>query len=228
MNSDINKKQAVAPEIKSISSRSILKVPEIINTATGIKISGKLIKSFLFTTDVALVRNSNADAVLVLHPFVSQITIIRAIMTAADLPVFCGIGGGTSDTDRMASFAFESESLGARGIVLNAAVSDEVIKCIKEATSLPVILTVTSKKIDVADRLAAGVDIFNVSAAAETPDIVQFVREQAPDAPIIASGGPNDETIEKTITAGANAISYTPPPVADIFKNMMDKYRKMF
>ena len=216
------------PEVKTSSSKGVLKVPEIINKASGIIISGKLIKSFLFTTDVALVRNSNADSVLALHPFVSQITIIRAIMTAADVPVFCGIGGGTADAERMSKLAFECEALGARGVVLNAAVSDEVIKTIKEATSLPVILTVTSKKIDVAERLAAGVDIFNISAAAETPDLVKFVREQAPYAPIIASGGPSDETIEKTITAGANAISYTPPPVADIFKNMMDKYRKMF
>ena len=223
-----NKKQCKAPEVKTALSRGVLEVPEIINKATGIRISGKLIKSFIFTTDTALVRNSNADAVLALHPFVSQITIIRAIMTAADIPVFCGIGGGTNDTERMASFAFESEVLGARGIVLNAAVSDEVIRCIKKTTTLPVILTVTSKKTDVEERIAAGVDIFNISAAAETPELVRFIREQAPNFPIIASGGPSDETIEKTIDTGANAISYTPPPISDIFKDMMDKYRKLF
>ncbi len=217
-----------APEVNAASAKGVLKVPEIINTAGGIKVAGKLLKSFIFTTDVALIRNSNSDAVLALHPFVSQITIIRAIMTAADLPVFCGIGGGTSDAERMANFAFESEVLGARGIVLNAAVSEEVIKSIKAVTNLPIILTVTSTKLNVEDRIESGVDIFNVSAAAETPDVVRHIREIAPEFPIIASGGPTEESIRNTIEAGANAISYTPPPVAEIFKNMMDKYRKLF
>ncbi len=216
------------PSVRTASSKGVLKVPEIIDTASGIKISDKLMKSFIFTTDAALIRNSNADAVLALHPFVSQITIIRAIMTVADIPVFCGIGGGTSDTERMSKFAFESEVLGARGIVLNAAVSDEVIKIIKKATTLPVILTVTSTKVNVSSRVEAGVDIFNVSAGADTPEVVKYVKSILPDLPVIASGGPTDESIAATIAAGANAITYTPPPVAEIFKNMMDKYRNLF
>ncbi|HCD09950.1 MAG TPA: hydrolase, partial [Thermoanaerobacter sp.] len=43
---------------------------------------------------------------------------------------------------------------------------------------------------------------------------------------IIATGGPTEETILKTIEAGANAISYTPPTNAEIFSEIMDKYRK--
>jgi hypothetical protein len=48
-----------------------------------------------------------------------------------------------------------------------------------------------------------------------------------PDLPIIATGGPDEETIEATITAGANAITYTPPSNGVLFSKKMEKYRKM-
>ena len=42
----------------------IISVPEIIKEAPGIKIFGRVLKSFLFTTDIAFVRNTDADAVM--------------------------------------------------------------------------------------------------------------------------------------------------------------------
>ena len=47
-----------------------------------------------------------------------------------------------------------------------------------------------------------------------------------PEVPIIATGGPTDESILRTIEAGANAITYTPPSNGEIFKDMMVRYRK--
>ena len=44
--------------------------------------------------------------------------------------------------------------------------------------------------------------------------------------PIIASGGKTGESISATIAAGANAITYTPPSPAVLFKEMMEKYRE--
>ena len=44
--------------------------------------------------------------------------------------------------------------------------------------------------------------------------------------PIIASGGKTGESISATIAAGANAITYTPPSPAILFKEMMEKYRE--
>ena len=44
--------------------------------------------------------------------------------------------------------------------------------------------------------------------------------------PIIASGGKTGESIAETIAAGANAITYTPPSPAVLFKEMMEKYRE--
>ena len=43
--------------------------------------------------------------------------------------------------------------------------------------------------------------------------------------PIIATGGNTAESIRRTIDAGANAITYTPPTNGEIFKEMMNKYR---
>lgn len=50
--------------------------------------------------------------------------------------------------------------------------------------------------------------------------------DQMPDVPIIATGGPGDETIMATIEAGANAITYTPPTPGELFKVLMEKYRQ--
>jgi len=58
-------------------------------------------------------------------------------------------------------------------------------------------------------------------------DIVRSIRERYPKIPIIATGGQTEETILATIRAGANAITYTPPTSAQLFKVKMDKYRKM-
>ena len=60
---------------------------------------------------------------------------------------------------------------------------------------------------------------------AKTPELVAHIREQFPSIPLIATGGPSDESIMKTIRAGANAITYTPPSTAQLFASMMDKYR---
>ena len=65
-----------------------------------------------------------------------------------------------------------------------------------------------------------------VSAAAETPAVVRRIREQHPDVPIIATGGPTDESILETIQAGANAISYTPPSTKELFRVIMTGYRE--
>mgnify|MGYP005771993715 CR=1 FL=1 len=54
----------VAPKINTqLRSHTIL-VPECIREATGIVINGKRIKSLLFSTDVAVISNCNADAVI--------------------------------------------------------------------------------------------------------------------------------------------------------------------
>lgn len=51
-------------EVKGFLRDFRLSVPEAIYTCNGIKICGRRIKSVLFSTDVSIIRNSNADAVM--------------------------------------------------------------------------------------------------------------------------------------------------------------------
>ena len=64
---------------------------------------------------------------------------------------------------------------------------------------------------DIEARIEAGATVFNISAGKETAKLVKKIRMAHPEFPIIATGGPTDETIKETIEAGANAITYTPP-----------------
>ena len=88
-------------------------------------------------------------------------------------------------------------------------------------------VTVVSENDDVAKRIEAGATIINVSGGANTPKIVKRIREEFPEFPIIATGGPNDDTIRETIEAGANAITYTPPTSGKAMSELMDKYRNL-
>ena len=91
---------------------------------------------------------------------------------------------------------------------------------------IPVVITVVSAHTDIRSRLAAGVDFLNVSGAAATPEIVAEIRRDFPDVPIIATGGPTEESILRTIRAGANAVTYTPPTNGALFAQIMEKHRK--
>lgn len=102
----------------------------------------------------------------------------------------------------------------------------EMPPCIRTASGIPVIITVTKKNTDIQARLDAGATILNVACAQDTPEVVADIRRKFPDVPIIASGGKSEESIMKTINAGANAITYTPPSTQDLFKEMMSKYRE--
>jgi hypothetical protein len=71
-----------------------------------------------------------------------------------------------------------------------------------------------------------GASIINVAAGEDTPEVIQWIRKSYPDIPIIASGGNTEEKIKKTIDAGANAITFTPPSTSELFKTMMEGYRQ--
>ena len=81
------------PQIKG-TLRSHNRITRCNKSASGIRIFGKRLKSFVFTTDVAIIRNTNADAVIAVYPFTPQPIITEALVLASDVPVFCGVGGG--------------------------------------------------------------------------------------------------------------------------------------
>ena len=186
-----------------------IRLPHCIRECSGIRIFGMRIKSIAFTTDVAIIKNINADAIIAVYPFTPQPAISQAVIGISDVPVFVGVGGGITGGDRSVRLAIEAENQGAFGVVVNAPISNEVI----------------SDQMDIRSRIEAGADFLNVSGAAATPQIVRRIRAQFPDVPILATGGPNDETILETIHAGANAITYSPPSNGELFAAIMQKYR---
>lgn len=213
------------PEIRGILRSHMIELPTIIREASGIRIFGKRLKSFVFTTDVAIIRNTNADAVIAVYPFTPQPLITEALVLAADVPVFCGVGGGITTGKRVVNLALDAEFKGAMGVVVNSPTPNEVITELRDTIDIPIIVTVVSSGEDVQSRIEAGATIINVSGARDTPEIVRNIRNRYPNFPIIATGGPTDESIKETIDAGANAITYTPPAPAEILNEIMNKYR---
>lgn len=216
------------PEIKGTLRNHMIELPLCIREASGILIFGKRIKSLVFTTDVAIIRNTNADAVIAVYPFTPQPVITHALVSAADVPVFCGVGGGITMGKRVVNLALDAEFQGAIGVVVNAPTANDTIKEMRETIDIPIIVTVVSEEEDFKARIEAGATIFNVSGAKNTAKIVKRIRTEYPKFPIIATGGPSEETIRETIAAGANAISYTPPSNGEIFSAIMNKYRDSF
>ena len=195
------------PEIMTELRKDIVRVPEIILEASGIKIFGKLIRSIIFTTDIAIIRT-------------------KSIIEAADIPVFSGVGGGLTQGARSSYMSMFAEAQGSLGVVLNGPTPLETVKEVCRVVDIPVISTVTSKYTEIDEKLAAGISIINISAGKETAEAVRHFRKKYPELPIIATGGPTEESIAETIQAGANAITYTPPSSGELFSRKMEKYRE--
>ena len=205
-----------------------LSVPECIYQCSGMLIFGRRIKSLVFSTDVCIIKNINADAVIAVYPFTPQPVISQAIISVSDVPVFVGIGGGLTGGNRAVRLAEVAENQGAYAVVVNAPIDPEIITRIKSKIELPVVATIVSDKQDIDERIAAGADILNVAASVKTPELVKHIRSKYPDIPIIATGGPTEESILRTIEAGANSITYTPPTNGEVFAGTMQKYRSKY
>jgi len=199
----------------------------VIREASGIQIFGKQIRSIIFTTDIAIIRNTNADAVIAVYPFTPHPAITKAIIEAADIPVFSGVGGGLTQGFRSSYMSMFAEAQGSIGVVLNGPTPLKTVEQVCKVVDIPVISTVTSKYTEIDAKLEAGVKVINISAGKDTAETVAFFRKKYPKLPIIATGGPTEESILETIEAGANAITYTPPSNGELFSKKMDHYRDM-
>ncbi|MDD2217143.1 MAG: hydrolase [Eubacteriales bacterium] len=202
-----------------------IEMPPSIYECTGIRIFGRTIKAIAFTTDVAVIRNINADAIMAVYPFTPQPAITEAIMQACDMPVLVGVGGGMTKGARVVNMANDAELRGAFGVIVNAPTDNSIVKILKRYLELPVIVTIASEKNDVQGRIQSGTDILNVAAGSHTASLVADIRKKFPTVAIIATGGNDEESIKRTIDAGANAISWTPPSCAELLNKMMTKYR---
>ena len=133
-----------------------LSVPRCISECSGIRVFGRRIKSLVFSTDVAIIKNINSDAIIAVYPFTPQPAITQAIIGVSDVPVFCGVGGGLTNGIRSASMAAYVEHQGAYGVVCNSKIGLETIHDIKDAVEIPVVYTVISEKTDIQPYLDAG------------------------------------------------------------------------
>ena len=156
-----------------------LSVPECIYQCSGMLIFGRRIKSLVFSTDVCIIKNINADAVIAVYPFTPQPVISQAIISVSDVPVFVGIGGGLTGGNRAVRLAEVAENQGAHAVVVNAPIDPEIITKIKSKIELPVVATIVSDKQDIDERIAAGADILNVAASVKTPELVKHIRSKS-------------------------------------------------
>lgn len=219
--------KAKTPKIHNQLKKRLVLVPEVISKASGITILERNIKSLIFTTDISIILNSNADAVMAVYPFTPQLNITQAILQTANIPVFVGIGGGLTSGERSKNIGLQAELMGAYGVVVNSPMSPENVSEVDKVIEIPIISTVISENDNYLDKIKAGVQILNVSAGKDTAKVVRKIRSELGDTfPIIATGGPNDATILETIEAGANAITYTPPSTSEIFESIMKDYRE--
>ena len=215
------------PKITTELRKDIVKVPKVIRQASGIQIFGKQIRSIIFTTDIAIIRNTNANAVIAVYPFTPHPAITKSIIEAADIPVFSGVGGGLTQGARSSYMSMFAEAQGSIGVVLNGPTPLKTVEQVCKVIDIPVVSTVTSKYTKIDEKLKLGVKVINISAGKKTAETVRYFRERYPELPIIATGGPTDESILETIEAGANAITYTPPSNGELFSKKMQHYREM-
>ena len=128
--------------IENRISSSAARVPDIISCTSGITVQGRQLHSFAFTTDAAIIRNTNADAILAVYPFTGEPVITQALLTAAQAPLFVGVGGGTTTGPRVIQLAMMAEMQGAAGVVLNAPAPPSTVYDVARITNTPVIATV--------------------------------------------------------------------------------------
>ena len=214
-------------EFESRLKQNILHLPKEIQEASGIVINGRRIKSLLFTTDVALIHNCDADAIFAVYPFTAHRSISYSIISMASRPVFCGVGGAVTQGMRAVYLANDAESQGAIGVVVNTRFPNSDLKRVAQLVDIPVVVTIVSdNKTHVGARIRHGASILNVAGGKDMPKMVAKIRADFPKIPIMASGGKTPESIRATIAAGANAIIYSPPSPSELEKLLMEQYRE--
>lgn len=206
-------------------AEKVLAVPSVVSKAPGIVMQGRRIRSLVFSTDLAVICHCNADAVLAVYPFTCQPAITQALVGVSQRPVLCGVGGSITQGERCIEVALHSEMQGVAAVVVNTSIPLDTLRGLVERVTVPVVVTVCAAD-EVAERqIEAGVTMVNVAAGAHTAEVVHVLRGRYPELPIIATGGPDGASIERTIAAGADVISWTPPDIRVLERAVMEKAR---
>ena len=205
-----------------------VKIPtpnHITKACKGIELKGKQIKNILYSTDLALIENNDADALLAVYPFTPSINIIRTLISFSNKPVICGIGGGMTQGEVAISIAVEAQKAGAAAVIVNQPFKNEDIVRLKEKLTIPIISSVSTLKFDFDARIRAGVSCFNVTGGSNTQEIVEHVQRNYPDFPLLSTGGKTFDSLQAMVNKKINAVILTPPSNAVLFRTIMDSYR---
>lgn len=211
--------------LSDINAPAELPVPSVIQQAPGIMFQGRLVKSLVFSTDLAIICHCDADAVLAVYPFMCQPAITQALVAASQRPVINGVGGSITQGERCVTLALHSEMQGVAGVVVNAGIPVDTVHDLAAHVNVPVVVTVYRADDQARAQIEAGVDMVNVAAGRATAAVVALLHEQYPHLPIIATGGPTDASILETLQAGASAISWTPPTAQELERKVMERVR---
>jgi hypothetical protein len=206
---------------------NLLAVPSLMHEAPGITIQGRLIRSLVFSTDLAVICHCDADAVLAVYPFTCQPAITQALVSASQRPVFNGVGGSVTQGERCVEAAIHSEMTGVAAVVVNMSIPMSTIEALVERVGVPVMVTAAALDDRVRSQIAAGASLVNVAAGAQTPAVVAALRKEMPNLPIVATSGPTETSLKATLDAGADAVSWTPPAIADLEHQVMRKVRNV-
>ena len=175
---------------------------------------------------MAVIRNSNADAIFAVYPFTAQPAITQALLTVAEAPLFVGVGGGTTTGRRAAELAAVSEMQGAAGVVLNSPATPDMVAQVVSTVDIPVVASITRFDEVARQKVEAGARIINVAAGRNTAAVIRELREAYPNLPILATGGKTPEVTGDTVEAGANALIWAPPSITELQRDMMVRYRE--
>ncbi|SMC60720.1 beta/alpha barrel domain-containing protein [Moheibacter sediminis] len=208
--------------------KKALSTPSMIQqNCEGLSLGNQHVKSLIFSTDMALIENNDADAVLAVYPFAPSTKLMKTLIGFSDKPVVCGVGGGTTKGKKSIEMAMFAQDSGASGVIVNIPFENRDLERMRKSISIPIVASIaSSEKSVIQNRINSGVDVFHVTGGKNTSEIVKGISSLFPYVSIMATGGNNFGSIEASINSGANAIVLSPPSNKDLFKSVMEKYRK--
>src|SRR5690606_37052921 len=150
-----------------------LSVPNIIyQNCSGITLNNTVVKSILFSTDLAVIENTNCDAILAVYPFAPSVNIMKALISFTEKPVICGVGGGVTQGRFSLDMAVAAEQLGASAVIVNQPFKNSDLKKIQKLINIPIIASVSNVDFSFIERFHSGTNIFHITGGANTPEVI--------------------------------------------------------
>lgn len=199
----------------------------LVQNCQGLLLHNKRVKTLLFSTDMAIIENIEADAVLAVYPFSPSERIMKSIISFSDKPVICGVGGGLTKGKKSLDMALAAEQMGAAAVIVNQPFLNKEIEIIKHKINIPIISSVATADFSFQSRIESGIDIFHITGGQNTTKIIELIRQISPSFPVIATSGKTKENVRCSVASGVNAIVLSPPTNSELFKSIMNKYRNV-